>query len=645
MSIGKKILLVFLAITLVGAAAFSIWYFSKDKEKEVTDAMAKNALTTSVEFMENIYSTSVMQNAEKITATANAMNGGVVSNQIAVNENFEEADFSLETLTYVMRYPGLFLTMANFLTRNEELAFGKTLYGEWDETRDAIMYFYMDKTDYGLRIEMSPTYGDDADRYEAYAINVYYDYEDESVECVDLHMIYTSEDSNENVFLKFDVVNGTFYGVNMKYVDHQDLINDVKDTLTNDDLVKYYGEYILAATSKIDYNDINLSRISGFEIYPNEGESTANYTMTEFQRNLFRECLVKYVNSYPTKESAGISNIDKTNNNMSFMLEDAYVYAMGKYNHSVGTDANGNLKLYSSFVEYEDQKAELNNLISIVNQPKPHYANNSYSSSILSNGTKSISVTRLNGLLNSMKTYMDSKTADNYIGLVNVTYGNYKFFLFNADRPRHYLSALGHEVYDENEFIMSVEDEEDILCRELEAVYSAPNGDKTYIRLIYALDFNGNIIYITYNEGTVGDEGLTDIKYYEYVNTATNKGVAYGELTFNTDFRDEGGYIPFNDHEDTFNAVDTFYGMIYVDGMTAPKYSRDGDNKLYVEMNLDSDKILEVTSVLPTDTTANTDNSFADDEWSHASGVRVNAYLSNTVYGWFVDSHRYYTEQ
>ena len=138
---------------------------------------------------------------------------------------------------------------------------------------------------------------------------------------------------------------------------------------------------------------------------------------------------------------------------------------------------------------------------------------------------------------------------------------------------------------------------------------------------------------------------MTDIKYYEYVNTATNKGVAYGELTFNTDFRDEEGYILFNEYEDTFNAVDTFYGMIYVDGMTAPRYSRDGDNKLYVEMNLDTtDKILDVTSVLPTDTTANTDNSFADDQWSHGYGVRVNEYLDDTVRGWFVNNHRYYAE-
>lgn len=537
MSLGKKILTIVLAIVLVAGIGVGV-IFALIKDKGVSEADAKLSVSSTAEFLEEtigaIYETS--QNQVSGSLSGNLATRGSIN---VSDTQYTTEKFTLENLMNILLRPAAFMYMADYMMRNDYLSFDKQLYGPWSEDDD-VYYLHLARKDYGFTLSVTVPFEEDGYDGE-YVLDVKYDYENKKPLNINAYNFYGDVE-----YISFNVEANKFYAFAFNDDNIIHSLFDKSKNITDSNISDYYYYGMLACYAEVDYDDFNLSRFDGFSVSTNydipETFDKNKVKLSQMQRNIFRECLQKFTEDFPTQESIKPSVV-KNDSTISYLVEDAYWYASYKIEYNTSQDSNGNDYYYNRFEEYDVVKKHMTQINNIANTTKPLYGDKSYSAQGF-DGTNEISIASFKGIMNGINSYLNSKNENSFSGIHYAEYGKYTFSLFpnsgveiDETTGHGYVvpnldagSPLFKEMIDDNELLNIFGERYIANC--IMATYnnedsSFDSGIK-YIYIIYVTDFNDNVIYINYRD--YFKHGDTSATYFEYLNTSKNKGIMYGNF-------------------------------------------------------------------------------------------------------------------
>ncbi len=358
-------------------------------------------------------------------------------------------------------------------------------------------------------------------------------------------------------YTSYNIENNTFQNVQFYLIGktYDQLVADYKNNAINDD---YLNNYIrrTETSNEITYNyieanekNVNLSNHEGWRVVNvKEGETdTFANALNSHQKQCFNLALRDLTQSFAS-EAEMLLNIDKTKAVRSFLMEEAYNYSASKFAIMPTLDEFGNTKLSPVFVKYNDLKSQISQINAIANNKKPFYGDVNYPALTAKGnatgehsfdeegGKVVIEFSLFKGLVDAVSNVINDKTSNNFWGLTNTTYGNYKFTLVNG-------SLIGNE-YSENSTRSMIQRElvEDklvknfndrVLCNTIYAKYTGlsstaiddynPFKSDAYLRLDFSTNANGTIDYMMFR--AIGGEGNLFSFVVEYANAGTGENI------------------------------------------------------------------------------------------------------------------------
>lgn len=470
-SLGKKIMcLILVLIIVVGGGVGAYFLFFKDKSKQLTDAQAKTAILEATKTFDKTAKEMLNTQTQSSSITSN----GTISNSILANDVYT-CDFN-DFYGIAVRFPGMYLSLVEYLVKEGSYEFGKTVYGVYGTGSEAYtLNINVIKTDDKL-VKVTFIDGD----FTQYCYFIDYDFKTNKLNSFNL---FGANGENGISVLTNDYTKGEISLLSLGFISktYNQFLDDFKNDLVDSTYISTYCLRVECMYGSLDIqNGYKLSRYDGYGVY--EEQAIDFDSLTNPQQTLLLSQINSLVKIAPKMEEV-LADIDVKNSKLSFAFIDALNYASNKYSYETALDENGNEYFITNLMDLEEYKTEINTVYSAISTEKPFYADKDFTTP-----TKSSVNPRLKGLFGSIKEYLAGKNENNFAGLTYATYGNYTFTYSVA-------KVSDDGVLNRFKDVLGYTDE--IPVKQIYAKYTY-QGKTSYIVVHYMLNKNGDLIYLQF---------------------------------------------------------------------------------------------------------------------------------------------------